>query len=318
MLRYAVVGSGAVGGFYGIRLAAAGASVQFLFRHDADRVRAAGAQLRSAEGDLHVAPARVAASWDELEPCDVLLVATKATSNVEVTSQLARHADRLLGDDGGLLLVQNGIGAEAAFAAAAPGREVLGGLAFLCSRLVAPGIVEHLDYGALTIAVHTADEAPGGITPLMTSLAQDLTCARTEVHLDEDLVRARWRKLMWNVPFNPLSAILAADTEEIVADPSAVALVRTLMAEVAAACAAEGRALPPALPEELLAATRRMAPYATSMRLDAEAGRPMEVDAMLGEPLRRGARSGTPMPAMTVLHRELDFLDRRPRARSAG
>jgi 2-dehydropantoate 2-reductase len=318
VLRYAVVGSGAVGGFYGIRLAHAGAPVQFLLRHDAAQVRADGMRLSSPEGDLHLADVRVAAGWDELEPCDVLLVATKATSNDEVLAHLAQHADRLLGPGAGILLVQNGIGAEPGFAAAAPGREVLGGLAFLCSHRSGPGRVRHLDYGALTIATHRPGELPGGVTALMQDVAGDLARARTEVHLDEDLIRARWRKLMWNVPFNPLSVILDASTEALVTDPSTVALIGTLMAEVAAASAAEGRALPDDLPEQLLAATRRMAPYATSMKLDADAGRAMEVDAMLGEPLRRAARSGTAMPATAVLRDQLQFLDRRAARDRAG
>jgi 2-dehydropantoate 2-reductase len=311
VLRYAVIGMGAVGGFYGIRLAGAGARVQFLVRHDTERVRADGLHLRSPEGDVRLATPDVAADWDELEPSDVLLVATKATANDEVRARLAEHATRLLGPGGGILLAQNGIGAEPGFADAAPGREVLGGLAFLCSRRVGPGRIEHLDYGALTVAAHALGEQPAGITPLMEGVAADLRATGTEVILDEDLVRARWRKLMWNIPFNPLSVILDADTDVLVSDPSTVQLIGTVMAEVAAAAAAEGRDLPVGLAELLLAATRRMAPYATSMKLDWDAGRPMEVDALLGAPLLRAARSGTAMPATTVLHQQLAFLDAR-------
>lgn len=325
MLRYAVVGSGAVGGFYGIRLAHAGAHVQFLLRSAADRVRAHGMVLRSPEGDLRLERPVVAADWAQLEPCDVLVVATKATANPEVVARLGVHGPRLVRPGGGVLLVQNGIGAEPDLAGAVPGREVLGGLAFLCSNLAGPGQVEHLDYGALTLAAHTEGGAPAGITPLMRAIAADLAQARTEAILDEDLIRARWRKLMWNVPFNPLSVILDAATDALVADPATVDLILTLMAEVAAAAAAEGRALPVELPEQLLAATRRMAPYETSMKRDADAGRPMEVDALLGAPLRRAERSGTAMPATRVLHDQLAFLDRRagrapgsPQAQSGG
>lgn len=310
MLRYAVVGSGAVGGFYGIRLAHAGADVQFLFRTDADAVRTHGLDLRSPDGDLLLEHVHVAQDWIELDPCDVLVVAVKATSNPDVLAHLAEHADRLLAPDSGILLVQNGIGVEPDFAAAAPGREVLGGLAFLCSRRISPRQIEHLDYGTLTIAAHTAEDAAAGVTPLMRAIAADLGAAGTQAVLDEDLVRARWRKLMWNIAFNPLSVILDATTDELVADPAALDLIRTLMAEVAAAAAAEGRALPHALIDDLVTATARMAPYATSMKLDADAGRPMEVDVMLAEPLRRAARAGVAMPSVAVLHSQLAFLDR--------
>ncbi len=317
MLRYAVVGTGAVGGFYGIRLAHAGADVQFLVRNGADDVRTHGLDLRSPEGDLHLADVAVAADWSQLHACDVLLVAVKATANTDVLTQLHAHADRLLAPGAGVLLVQNGIGAEPGYATAAPGREVLAGLAFLCAQRSGRHCVTHLDFGALTLAAHAPGEAPAGVTPLMRAIAADLVAAHTPALLDDDLVRARWRKLMWNIAFNPLSVILAATTDELMADPDTVGLIRSLMAEVASACAAEGRALPEGLVDELLGATARMTPYATSMKLDADAGRPMEVDAMLGEPLRRAARSGAPMPGVAVLDRQLRFLDARLRARAA-
>jgi 2-dehydropantoate 2-reductase len=83
------------------------------------------------------------------------------------------------------------------------------------------------------------------------------------------------------------------------------------MGEVLTAAAAEGRTFPGDLVEDLLASTARMAPYATSMKLDADAGRPMEVEVMLAEPLRRAARAGVAMPSVAVLHRQLAFLDAR-------
>jgi 2-dehydropantoate 2-reductase len=174
--------------------------------------------------------------------------------------------------------------------------------------------VAHLDFGALTIAAHAPGAAAGGITPLMRAIAADLTAARTPALLDEDLVRARWRKLLWNIGFNPLSVILDATTDQLMADPGTVALIRTLMTEVAGAAAAEGRTFPESLIEDLVATTARMAPYATSMKLDADAGRPMEVEAMLAEPLRRAERAGVAMPSVSVLHHQLAFLDARIRA----
>ena len=281
-------------------------------------MREHGLDLTSPEGDLHLDDVDVATEWAQLGACDVLIVAVKATDNAVVLARLAEHVDRILEPRGAVLLIQNGIGAEPAFAAAAPGREVLGGLAFLCAQRTGPNSVAHLDYGALTIAAHAPDEVPAGVTPLMKQIVADLTAARTAAVLDDDLVLARWRKLLWNIPFNPLSVILDATTDELVADPHTVALIRVLMAEVRAAAAAEGRMLPEGIVDDLLAATARMAPYATSMKLDAESGRPMEVDVMLAEPLRRAASSGVAMPAVSVLHQQLAFLDARAARVSRG
>lgn len=311
MLQYAVVGSGAVGCFYGMRLAAGGADVQFLVRAGAQDVRNHGLDLTSPEGDIHLDDVAVAAGWEELAPCDVLIVSVKATANDDVLAHLAEHVERLLSPGSAILLIQNGIGVEPAYAAAAPGREVLGGLAFLCAKRTGPRRVAHLDFGALTIGAHAPDGAPAGITPLMRAIAEDLVAARTPALLDDDLVRARWRKLLWNIGFNPLSVILDATTDELMADQGAVALIRSLMGEVAEVSAAEGRELPVGLIDDLLAATARMTPYATSMKLDADAGRPMEVEVMLAEPLRRAQRVGVPMPGVAILHHQLAFLDAR-------
>lgn len=311
MLRYAVVGTGAVGGFYGIRLAHAGAPVQFLLRGAADDVAEHGLVLTSPEGDLRLPEVHLARNWRQLQPCDVLIVAVKATANPDVLARLAEHAEQILAPGGGVLLIQNGIGAEPDYARAAAGREVMGGLAFLCASRAGRHTIAHLDFGTLTVARHTPDGASGGISALMSAIAADLGAAGTGVTLDDDLVRARWRKLLWNIPFNPLSVILGATTDVLMADEHVVALIRTLMQEVMAVAAAEGRPLAQSLPEDLLAATATMTAYATSMKLDADAGRPMEVDAMLAEPLRRAARCGVPMPSVAVLHRQLAFLDAR-------
>ncbi len=309
MLRYAVVGAGAVGCFYGIRLAHAGAAVQFMFRHDAPDVQEHGLHLESPAGDIRLPEVSVSPDWQGLGPCDVLLVAAKATANEEILAELRQHISRLLVPGGVVLLVQNGIGAEPAFAAL--GQPVLGGLAFLCAQRTGPHTVRHLDFGELTIAVHNGDETPGGITAEMQAIAADLMRAGIAVRLDEDLIRARWRKLMWNVPFNPLSVILDANTDELVADPASLRLIWRLMGEVAAIARAEGHPLPDELSESLITSTRAMAPYATSMRLDANAGRALEVDTMLGEPLRRAAQAGVALPAVELLYDELMFLNGR-------
>jgi 2-dehydropantoate 2-reductase len=309
--RYAVVGSGAVGLFYGIQLAVGGAEVTFLDRRGAQAIRSRGVVIHSPRGDLSVTRPSVAAGWDELSPCDVLLVATKATANADVLEDLTRHADRVLPAGGAVLLIQNGIGAESGFAAAAPGRDVLAGLAFLGARRTEPGVVEHLGYGTLTLAHYRADEGPAGVTVAMNQIADDLRAGGVEVVLDDDLVRARWQKLMWNLPFNPLSVLLDASTHELVGDPDAAALVRALMAEVVEIAAAEGHPLPGGLAEILVAATTTMAPYDTSMRVDADAGRPLEVETIVGEPVRRAHRAGVPVPRAEMLLSLLRFTDRR-------
>jgi len=114
--------------------------------------------------------------------------------------------------------------------------------------------------------------------------------------------------LMWNVPFNGLSVVLDASTKALIEDPSATALARTLMEEVAAASAAWGRPQPEDAIEKTLEHTKQMVPYDSSMRLDYLAGRPLEIEAILGNPLRAGEQAGVPVPSLRMLYRQLHFL----------
>ncbi|MBA2282849.1 MAG: 2-dehydropantoate 2-reductase, partial [Acidimicrobiia bacterium] len=198
-------------------------------------------------------------------------------------------------------------------AAAAPGAAaVVGALCFVCSALVAPGHVAHQDYGAVTAgALHgpfaAADE-----------LASDLRGAGFEATATPDLVSARWRKLLWNVPFNGLATLLDADTDELLADPAGRALVVALMEEVVAGGRACGAVLGPDDVDRMVALTEAMVPYRPSMALDAAAGRPLEHDAIHGAPVRAAAAAGTVMPRVEQLWLALDLVDRRLRRTTTG
>jgi 2-dehydropantoate 2-reductase len=132
--------------------------------------------------------------------------------------------------------------------------------------------------------------------------------------LDEDLLTARWKKLVWNIPFNGLSVVLNATTTEMMADPDARALAEALMREVVADAAACGRQIGKEFVQKMLAYTAKMIPYRTSMKIDYDERRPMEVEAIYGNPLRAAKRAGADSPRLEALYRQLKFMD----ARNAG
>ena len=311
MTSYAIVGVGGVGGFYGIHLARSGAEVHFLLRsapRDAEVL-----QLQSPDGIFEVRDGRdcfLHHDWNDVPRVDVVLVAVKATANDAVVARVAE----LVGPGGAVLLVQNGIYAEPRYAAALPEDvDVLGGLAFLASHRAAPTRFVHVDYGALTIGRYQQGYRPAGSSPALQAIAADLARSGVPVITADDLLAARWQKLVWNIPFNGLSVLLQARTDALMADPSSAALARSLMAEVLAAAAADGRELPPDLAEEMLAVTRTMRSYAPSMLLDFAHGRPLELQAMYRAPLRRAARAGGRMQRTAMLADALEFLDARNR-----
>lgn len=315
MTSYAIVGVGAVGGFYGIHLARSGAEVHFLLRSADPGDQAL--RMDTPNGVIEVrngAQCQFHHDLADVPQVDVVLVAVKATANEAVIPQVAG----LLRPGGAVLLVQNGIDAEPQYATALPeDAEVLGGLAFLGAHRTAPTRFVHVDHGALTIGRYLPDYRPAGESPAMAAVAADLARAEVPCVPAPDLLAARWQKLIWNIPFNGLSVLLQARTDALMADPSSAQLARALMDEVVAAAAADGRALPEGLIDQMLEVTREMPPYAPSMHLDYQHGRPLEVQAMYRNPLRRAEHSGAQMPRTAMLADALAFLDARNRSGSA-
>jgi 2-dehydropantoate 2-reductase len=119
--------------------------------------------------------------------------------------------------------------------------------------------------------------------------------------------------LVWNIPYNGLSVVLDAGTDELMTDPSTRALVESLMREVVAGAAACGRVIPDRFVDQMLDDTVRMIPYATSMKLDHDAGRSLELDAIYGTPLARARAAGIEMVRVQALYEQLCFLDARTR-----
>jgi 2-dehydropantoate 2-reductase len=319
--RYAVIGVGAVGGYYGARLAAAGHELHVVARSDADHLRRHGLQVESVHGDVHL-PAGSFAVHDDpagVPPVDVVLLATKTTVGPERAAALVAPFGRAgrapgSGDAGRapvIVAMQNGLGVEAPLAEAAPGCTVLGGMCFVCANKVGPGHVRHLDYGAVTVGEHTADGRPAGVTPAVEAVAADLEGAGIDAERLPDLVAGRWRKLVWNIPYNGLSVVLDAGTDELMANPATRELVRAIMGEVTGAAGACGYPIPEAFADGMLRHTETMVPYRTSMKLDHDAGRPMEIDAIYGAPLATAATAGFAMPRTEALAQQLRFLDGR-------
>jgi 2-dehydropantoate 2-reductase len=318
--RYAILGTGALGGFYGARLCRAGADVHFLLHSDFEHVREHGLVIDSKDGDFVLPRVQAYRDVRDIPPCDVAVVALKATQNHLLPTLLPP----VLAADGVVLLMQNGLGGEEEAARAAPGHAVLAGLCFLCSNKVGPGHIRHLDYGSVRFAEYTASSAPAGVSDRMRGIAQDFTSAGIQVDIKEDLVLARWQKLVWNVPMSGLSVVLDADTQALMTDPHTRALAEDIMHEVVAGARACGRHIHDSFVRKMVDMTVAMPPYRASMKIDFDEHKPMEVEAIYGNPLRAARTAGAAMPLVETLYRQLKFLDdpskrdmAKPRARSS-
>lgn len=303
---YAIVGTGALGGYYGAKLHHAGLDVRFLLHSDYEHVRTHGLRVESKDGDLSIAAPQVYGSVHDLPPADVTAVCLKTTQN----HLLAELLPPLVRADGVILMMQNGLGIEEAAARVVPGRTILGGLAFLCSNKLGPGHIHHLDYGDVRLGQLGADGAPTGVTPIMQAIADDFTRAGISTVCEDDLVLARWRKLVWNITYNGLCVVHDCTTDVLMNDPAMRAHCEAIMGEVVAIAAACGRTVGEAFVSIMLTATAAMAAYKPSMKLDYERGQPLEIEAIYGAPLAAARSAGVACPLIEELYASLQRIER--------
>lgn len=306
-LRIGIVGTGAIGGFYGLMLAKAGHDVHFLLRSEYQAVVANGLRLNSAVyGQLHLQPVQAWGDPAEMPPCDWLLVGAKTTSN----AQLAPVITRLSRPGARVVLLQNGLAVEEQLRPLLPDNlHLLGGLCFICTHRAAPGVIEHQALGAVNLGYHSGPARAGESLAIVEEGAELFRSAGLESVAMADLQQARWQKLVWNVPYNGLSVLLGAGTTRLMANADSRALILELMREVVQGAAACGQVLPEGYPEKLLATTERMPDYLPSMYHDFQHKRPLELQAIYAAPLAAAAAAGCELPKMRMLHQALRFLD---------
>jgi 2-dehydropantoate 2-reductase len=304
---YTIIGTGAVGGFYGACLQRAGFEVHFLVNSDYEHVRQHGLVIESKEGDFTLPKVRAYRDVREIPATDVVIIALKATQNYLLASLLPP----LVRDNSVVLVLQNGLGVEEGIAKIAGNATIIGGLCFLCSNKVGPGHIRHIDYKAITLAKYAEGYQACGITKEMVHLAHDFKEANVPITLAEDLWIARWKKLVWNIPYNGLSVVLDATTQELMANLDSRTLVEQLMEEVSLGARTSDRSIPEPFIQEMLDHTEKMEPYKTSMKVDYDERRPMEVEAILGNPLRSAQSRGIELPQISMLYQQLKFLNAR-------
>ncbi len=287
MQSIAVVGSGAVGTYYGGRLAAGGEDLRFLMRSGRQEVGERGLHVESVAGGFVVERPRLFATAEEIGPVDLVVVAWKATSNHHFGEVLPP----LLHDRTAILTLQNGLGNTERLAELFGAERVLGGLCFVCINRLGPGHIRHTAKGLVTLG-----EFAGGESARVRGLEQRFTAAGIECRVVDDLAAAQWAKLVWNVPFNGLCiAAGGITTRELLAQEGGEGEVRALMEEVIAG-AAVGLRVPRDMIDPQIESTYAMGAYRPSSMIDFVEGREVEVEAIWEEPLQRARGAGADLP----------------------
>ena len=290
-----VIGGGAIGGFYGGKLAQGGAKVSMVCRSNYEAVKAQGVRISSPWGDFSFLPEKVIRKAQDFEGFPDYILVTLKSSPCLNHSRMIRN---VVGDKTAIILLQNGIDIECPYVEDFPNNEIISGLAFVCVSSTKAGFVEHQDFGRLTFGKYPI----GPRTPKIKALADIFNRVGVPCSISEDIILERWKKLLWNASFNPVSVLGGGQTTQAIMDcPDAANLVEEVMIEVSKVAQTTGNEITPGVIHRHLEDTRAMRPYKTSMLLDYEAGKTLEIDAILGNVIKIAKNSRVEIPCIKTM-----------------
>ena len=326
-MKIGVVGCGALGSYYGGLLCKAGHKTHFLLRSDYETVRHQGVSIESPNGDFHIQPYAHQDPAD-IGVCDLVLIGLKTTAN-HAFSQLLPS---LTGPHTTILTLQNGLGNEEELADLFPDTYILGGLCFVCLNRIQPGKIRHMDHGLIVMG-----EFNNSSNPQIFELVKAFNQAGIPCRFTDNLAKAHWEKLMWNIPFNGLgvagslghdgyivdsnqlcnlTASDCLDANALLADADWEARVRGLMHEVGSAASKLGFPIDADFESKLIERTKTMGPYKASTIIDFERGDPLEMNSLFLEPLKQAKEAGIETPLLERLTLILGELqDRQDRSK---
>lgn len=305
-MRIAVIGAGAVGGYFGARLAAFGLDVSFIARGEHLRaMRDHGLKIKSVQGDLEI-HSKFTDNPADIGPVDVVLFCVKSQD----TEEAAKSLDPLMSAKTTVLSLQNGVDNPEKIARLWGADRTLIGVVYIASRIAGPGVIEHSAGGRIVL---------GPLDPAARETARDVAAvlagAKISCEVSSEIDTVLWKKLAWNAPFCALACLLRMTVGEILAEESVRPVITGCIEEVRAAARQRGIALPPATAEETLSLSRSLGNAKPSMLQDLEAGKPLEYEALNGVVIKILHEAGKRAPINEIFHTALKHIDREPRGR---
>lgn len=297
-MTYSIIGTGAIGGYYGGRLMKAGRQVRFLLHSDYAYVKEHGLQIDSCDGSFHLDDVDAYDNTQNMPESDVVVVCLKSTNN-HLLKQLLTPIVR---ENTIVVMIQNGIGIEEDLQKQFPSLNIVAGLAFICSGKVGPGHVSHQCYGSINLGNFSCPDE------LFNTLLSDLQQAGIEA-AEVPYAEARWKKAVWNMPFNGMTVALNTSTDKLLKHPATRQLIYDQMMEVIGAAHALGvTGIDSSFADKMMVTTDAMVPYSPSMKLDFDFHRPMEIEYLYLRPIREAAKVGYNMPKLSMLAAHLQFI----------
>lgn len=299
-MRIAAMAAGAVGGYFGARMAAAGHDVFFIARGaNREAMQKNGLTVESVHGDLHLPHPNVTDNPAEVGPVDIVLFAVKLWD----TEQAAALARPLVGAGTRLITLQNGVDSVERIAPILGAEQTIGGATYIATTLAAPGVVQHTSNFA-KMRFGRADKRADEKLEAFAAAGQ---AAKLDIGMSADIERERWEKFIFLTAMAGATATLRSAIGPIAADPDTRAFFRALMEEAFAVGLAQGVALDRAYIEERMdfVMTKVEPGMKASMAHDLERGNRLELDWLAGKVRTLGRAHAIPTPASDAVYAAL-------------
>ncbi|HSF69883.1 MAG TPA: 2-dehydropantoate 2-reductase [Nitrospira sp.] len=292
MKHVLMVGAGSVGGFFGAHLAKNDPDVSFMLRPKTlAAVKRNGLTIRSAGGSFTVRPPAASDARDLPQP-DLIILGVKAYDLDEVMDQI----EPVLTEQTVILTLQNGIDTEDRLLGRLKRDCVVGGVAYIYSKIAEPGVIEHYKKGAVAIG-----ELMGHESKRLIDIRNLFVSAGISCQLSKDIRRTKWEKMCWNCVFNPITVLIDDQVAKALDHPEMMGVIRQIVEEVSAVSAALKVPLPPDMSERVVKASQEIRDIHTSMYDDWKAGRQTEIAQLNGYIVEQGRKFGIPTPVNEAL-----------------
>ncbi|WNG43224.1 ketopantoate reductase family protein [Archangium minus] len=298
-MRFAIVGSGAVGGYFGAKLVQAGHEVTFLARGaHLEALRQKGLEIRSPVGDVRV-PVRAESDPARVGPVDVVMLAVKTydiAGALPAVKTLVESGDKTV-----VLTLQNGVDSPDEVASAVGQEAVLGGSAYISVAITAPGVLTQTGmHHRITFGEFFGDTTR--LSPRVETLRDTLAGAGIRTDAVPDARVSLWDKLVFLAPFAGLTGSTRLPIGLLRTCPPALDTYLQAASEIIRVAAAEGVTVTRG-PESLVRELQGLPPQMrASLLVDLEQGKRLEVEALMGSVVRRGRSAGVPTPVMATLY----------------
>lgn len=301
-MKVAVMGAGAVGGYFGGTLAKSGADITLIARgKHLEAMRKEGLRIKSYRGDFRV-DVRAASDPKEVGPVELIIFTVKAYD----TEGAIRLCIPMIRENTCILSLQNGVDNDEKIARAVGWEKVVGGVAYIGVSVEGPGVICHSAAGKIALG-----ELDGRITHRIRKIAEMFSAAGIPCEMSEDIIKLKWKKLVWNAAFNALTTITKASVAGVLSDAKLMEIAAAAMYEVIEVAQKKGIDIDEAAIQDALTLSKNVGDFKTSMLQDFESGKKTEVEALNGIVLRKGREANVKTPVNQCLYSLVSFMEKR-------